>query len=498
MKKSIREKLDPALLSSLSFNFRSPTEAVCELIDNAVDDIVAGEPMTVTITCRRGSLSVTGKGGNGMDLEKLEDFLHWGKQTREKGRLGRYGQGGKSAMGYLGCGWVIRANPRDGDTQFVIRDENWRDRSEGLKEYAAEEERSPVPGVGVVQIEVKQLERKPNVKKLREELSWRYAPLIRTGKIKLVLNDKQVEPEDISTVRSKPFKLRIKDVPSPYPGDKHQPDHQLLEGWVGIKKTGADVKGGIRVSASGRVIVRDEFFGHKTPAFKASLNNLVGEVEMGFIPLKLNKDDFDRDSPGWRKCASVMRRVMKPYVDELLARKDEELPSDEEIERAMLARDYVFKALERLEEAYRLKGNSGTAEGQRQPTKDEEKEAVESQEEGEPRGPYEPATPPPPSAVGKRKRKAKWGDFDVRPMEESIRSIVVKEKGRRTLVINNRFPAYRASRGEIMYMVETAAVELARPEPDEPQDASTYHETMNIILAEVSLEIMKQKRGSGR
>ena len=47
-------------------------------------------------------------------------------------------------------------------------------------------------------------------------------------------------------------------------------------------------------------------------------------------------------------------------------------------------------------------------------------------------------------------------------------------------------------------MAETAAVELARPEPDEPQDAATYHETMNIILAEVSREIMKQKRGGRR
>lgn len=498
MKKSIREKMDPALLSSLSFNFRNPTEAVCELIDNAVDDIIPGEPMTITISCRRGSLSVTCKGGNGMDLETLEGFLHWGKQTREKGRLGRYGQGGKAAMGYLGCGWVIRANSHGGDTQFIIRDENWRDRSNGLKEYVAEEARSPVPGVGVVQVEVRQLERKPNVKKLREELSWRYAPLIRKGEIELVLNDKRIEPEDIASVKSKPFKIRIKDVPSPYPGDKRQPGHQLLEGWLGIKKATSDLKGGIRVSVSGRVVVRDEYFGEKTPAFKASLNNLVGEVEMGFIPLKLNKDDFDRDSPGWRKCATVMRRMMKPYVEELLARKEEELPSDEEIERAMLARDFIFKALERLEEVYRLKGKSGTAEGQKPPTGDEGKDVVEPREEGESRGPYEPATPPPPSAVGKRKRKAKWGDFDVRPMEESIRSIVVKEKGRNTLIINNRFPAYRASRGDIMYMVETAAVELARPEPDEPQDAATYHETMNIILAEVSREIMKQKRGGRR
>lgn len=497
-KKSIKEKMDPALLSSLSFNFRSPVEAICELIDNAVDDMIHGELMTITITCRRGSLSVTSKGGEGMDLEKLEEFLHWGKQTREKGRLGRYGQGGKAAMGYLGRGWIIRANPKGGETQYVIRDEDWRDRTKGLKEYTTEETRAAVPGVGVVQIEVKSLERRPNVKQLTDELSWRYAPFIKQGRIKLVLNDKPVEPENIPLVKSKEFKIRLKEIPSPYPGDKGSSKSHLLKGWVGISKQGTNLRGGIRVAASGRVIVRDEYFGHKTSTFRASLNHLVGEVEMGFAPLKLNKDDFDRDSPAWKKCAPLMRRVLRPYVDELLSRKEEELPSDEELERAMLARDLVFKALERIEEVFRLTGMSGVTHGQKPPEKAEAK-TKKPKEEGQPRGTYEPATPPPPRAVGDRKRRAKWGDFDVRPMEKSIRGAVVKEDGRKVLVINNRFPAYRAAKGDIMYMVEMAAAEIARPEPGEPQDAAYYYETMNRILAEASQEIMGMKsRGKRR
>ncbi|MBI4470912.1 MAG: ATP-binding protein, partial [Acidobacteria bacterium] len=82
-----------------------------ELADNAVDDRFAGEPLVVEIGQRRGVFTIVNTGGRGMGVSELEEFLDWGRSTKQ-GKLGRYGQGGKAALGYLGRSWEIRCKPR--------------------------------------------------------------------------------------------------------------------------------------------------------------------------------------------------------------------------------------------------------------------------------------------------------------------------------------------------------------------------------------------------
>ncbi len=45
----VRERIDPRLTASLFANYRSATDALLELIDNAVDSRVAGRPLIVDV-----------------------------------------------------------------------------------------------------------------------------------------------------------------------------------------------------------------------------------------------------------------------------------------------------------------------------------------------------------------------------------------------------------------------------------------------------------------
>jgi len=103
----LKEDFDPALISALYRNFKDPIQAILEIVDNAIDDRIPGWPMIITVEVEKDNICVVNKGGRGMGLEELGNFFIWGR-SKKRGKLGRYGQGGKAAMGYPGKSWRIR------------------------------------------------------------------------------------------------------------------------------------------------------------------------------------------------------------------------------------------------------------------------------------------------------------------------------------------------------------------------------------------------------
>lgn len=65
-------------------------------------------------------------------------------------------------------------------------------------------------------------------------------------------------------------------------------------------------------------------------------------------------------------------------------------------------------------------------------------------------------------------------EWNIRPMEESTRSIIEKTNGQKVLVINNLFAGFKAAKGNLLYLIETAALQLAQPEKDEKLTSQDY------------------------
>ncbi len=204
----IMERVDVRLLANLSYNFRSPYEAGFELVDNGLASPLPGKSVRVTITGHGrlgGTLKVVTRGGIGMGAAELREFLHWGKASLGLG-LHRYGQGGKAAVGYLGTGLRVRANRHDEDSAYQFEDLDWMSRPDGkLKKFLLDEVGAPVPGVGIVQLEIMGLKKSVSMRRLERELSWRYAPALRKGTLELFVAGRRVVPIPLPAERRNHF-----------------------------------------------------------------------------------------------------------------------------------------------------------------------------------------------------------------------------------------------------------------------------------------------------
>ena len=141
----VRERIDPRLTASLFANYRSAMDALLELVDNAVDARVTGRPMRLDIALRPGTISLTATGGSGMDARQLErDYLRRGASPKRAGeRIGRYGQGGKAAIGHLGNRFRVVASAAGEERAHAFQDDDYRDRST-LRTYELHDVAKPV------------------------------------------------------------------------------------------------------------------------------------------------------------------------------------------------------------------------------------------------------------------------------------------------------------------------------------------------------------------
>jgi len=131
IRRVVRERIDPRLTSALFANYRTPVDAVLELVDNAVDSRVAGRPIELDLAAHPGRLVLVVVGGSGMSPAAIErDYLRWGASSRKAGdRIGRYGQGGKAAIGHLGNRFEIVASAAGDENAYGFEDPAYRDRA---------------------------------------------------------------------------------------------------------------------------------------------------------------------------------------------------------------------------------------------------------------------------------------------------------------------------------------------------------------------------------
>lgn len=482
-----QEQFDPALISALYKNFKDPIEAVLEIIDNAIDDRVPGKRMIVTVGKKRDRLSITNKGGIGMGPKELENFFIWGL-SKKRGKLGRYGQGGKAAMGYLGKSWSIRSTKTEEDIEYVVEESDWDDRTSGLKEYIPKTQKTMFLEDGVVQIDIWNLKRNINNEKIRRVLGNIYSPLIESGEIEIILKGK-IPPLKIPLDRSKEyfnFKLSNK---------------QTIRGWLSFLEEGSSMKGGIKCYAFGRLITEKEFFGPRDPSFKASINRLIGEIYIDFeIPLLMNKTDFDRGSMEWQEIKDEMYKIMNPYIELLLEEKENNLPTEKEHKEVQNAGEIWREFLKYREHSQKEGKLPGLPIdfGQKQPEPATDQKDItlngEIKVDKREREPYDPATPPPLNSIGKRRRTGSYPKPILHSLPEFVRYEVKEEGGEQVIIINNNFPVYQLRKPQIsLYVWETLILEYAKAEEGDIQTIPEYIEEMNGYLLDLAKFLNKKK-----
>lgn len=461
----LKESFEGGLKYSLYSNFKNWEEATLELLDNAVGNRIIGKKLFVDILTSSKFISIANKGGKGMGPKELREFLQWGKiKTRESHDLGAYSQGGKAAMGYLGGSMVVKASPDKGGILYQIEDTDLHDYK--LKQYQVKQFNVSNQD-GFVSVEVRELKRRIKDDELKLLVADRYKPLIENYEIEFRINDELVKTKAFPLEEA--FKIQKFEFPLRF-GDEN---YKKIKGWVGRLAPRTGVKGGIRCYKLGRLICDKEYFNHPDAHYKQTLNSLFGEVYINHVRATTNKTDFDRDTDEWQEVSELMHDLLKPHIDDLLGREIQEA-SDEEKERVKNAKDLVSELMKMRNKEFKgLNLIDDFSHGQ--------KPSVRSTKHVDPKpetkvrtGNNKPRTPAPPDAIGKRRRLKEFLDWNIRPMDESVRSEIEDINGKKTLVINNLFSGFKASKGQTLYLIETAALQLAVPGDDEKLTPQEY------------------------
>jgi len=268
---TVRERIDPAITASLFANYRSSADAVMELVDNAIDSRLEGNPLEVFLLVHPSYLFIETRGGEGMGPAELErHYLRWGGSPKRGRRLlGQYGQGGKAAIGHLGGGFTVEAS-RPGDTNaWRFNDPDYRDRSK-LKTYELKSVAKRVAAeLGYVRIRIDGLDKRLDPRRLRARLGDTYRPLILRADLKLTVNGARVEPPSINFEEEHRFAVHAAGA--------------TLRGWYGLAEPegrGVDYIPGLRCYKLGRLITTGEFFGHPNAVQVSGMARLVGEIDL--------------------------------------------------------------------------------------------------------------------------------------------------------------------------------------------------------------------------
>jgi len=479
----LKESFEGGLKYSLYSNFKKWTEAFLELIDNAVSNRIPGKHLFVEIFTSNKHFRIVNKGGYGMKLEDLQELLQWGKiKERNSYDLGAYSQGGKAAMGYLGGSMVIKTSSNGEKVLYRIEDNDLHDYS--LKNY-------PVITTefnnldGYVEIEVSGLRRKIKNEEIKELLIDTYRPVIEKKEVSFFINGEEVKVDKFPLDND--FKIQTFS----FPVKKGNKYYQKVYGWVGRLIPRSGTKGGLKCYKLGRLISNREFFGHPDANYKQTLNFLFGEVHLNHVPATTNKTDFDRDSSEWEEIQMEMYRILKPHIDDLLGRDIQE-PTDDEKDRVKKAKEIVDELL-RLKKID-LKGLAVSdlySQGQKYRENHPNVNTIRNSELSKRKN--NPATPPPIDSTGKRNRLKEFLDWTVRPMDDSVRSQIEEKNGINLLIINNLFPGFVAAKGNQLYLLETAAIQLSVPEKDEKLTPQEYLVKFDELYSFFCININKAK-----
>ena len=226
------------------------------------------------------------------------DYLRWGASSKRAGdQIGRYGQGGKAAIGHLGNRFEIVASAAGDEHAFGFEDPAYRDRGR-LRTYELHPRKKPVAaGLGYVRIEVGEIDRAIDARRLRDRLAETYRPLLEAER---------------GADRGEPGAGRAAAVGARRaPRDRGPGRWADRPGMVGApaRPVPARRSGGRGPALPPRTprrlagVVRPS---RRRPRIRPS-NRLVGAVELPHVPVTMNKADVDRASAPWTAVEARLR-----------------------------------------------------------------------------------------------------------------------------------------------------------------------------------------------
>ena len=326
---TVVERANLRMGESVMSNYKNSQEALLDLIDNAVDNRIEGKKIIIKVNLTRDNISIYNQGGEGLDLEGLENFLNWGHSDKNQRQIGQYGVGGKSAIGFLGQSMEVRWSPKDSNREYHLEDKNWGSKPEASEQkHTGDTRRTNIKDgyFRVVVSNIPRLQKRAEANAVIAKLAETYKPLLVSGEAEITVNGKLVEPAVIKYL--------------------DDPDFKPIEGYVETGEEGLYIRlmagilaerdisiaPGFWLFYRGRLIKKGDFLGHPTVSQMPQVSRFYAEAHLNHVHVTTNKSDFIEDDPMFLDAVSVLREVTRPLIDKLHDLKIEQFNQVEKFE----------------------------------------------------------------------------------------------------------------------------------------------------------------------
>lgn len=295
---------DTSLLPKIGRSGYTLAQSIAELVDNSIDARIADLPLTIRIALLSDFIEVEDD-ASGMNRGVVEKALVLGYSTK-RDSLGEFGLGLKSACTSLGGAFILRTFPKGKKFGYGYQYNESRWKARGSESDWTDElkifEKDPEKHGTWIRIEdLKRRVNRQRKKDILRDFSVRFAPFIKSGKVKIYVNREECIPKEPElTVEGKThFEIPLEN------------DHKIY-GWYGLMKRGSD-KGlyGFNTFRRGRMITSYDKIG--VPSHP-TVSRIVGEVHLDHVPVSHNKKGFETESDEYKQVEELLKKEFKELV----------------------------------------------------------------------------------------------------------------------------------------------------------------------------------------
>ncbi|OHA28630.1 MAG: hypothetical protein A3E92_03140 [Candidatus Taylorbacteria bacterium RIFCSPHIGHO2_12_FULL_42_34] len=340
---------DRSLMPKIGQTGYSVSQAIAELIDNSIDARYEDKILTVEISFDpdKGIITISDDGA-GMDENTAANSIKLAHSTK-KGKLGEFGLGLKTASTSLGKKFQILTTQKGSDEEYILdydedkwlKSGDWTKHKMKIKAGVDKKISGTTITIGSPRFSI--YGNLPG--NIRKDLAARFAPFIENGEVRIKVNTKWCETEQ----------LELKT--DYFPPDGKEKFELLLEsgnkvsGWRGLLKKGSD-RGdyGFRVFRRGRLIMQYAKIGFTA---HPEARQIIGELHLDHVPVTHNKREFIEESPLWQEIVKedgVFWNYMRDIVREARSSVRKTQIDQGIIDKMEVQKDNIMKAIKRIPE----------------------------------------------------------------------------------------------------------------------------------------------------
>ncbi|NQT49124.1 ATP-binding protein [Candidatus Kuenenbacteria bacterium] len=270
-------------------------EAISELIDNSIDARIDKKNLEIDIRIAPESVQITDNGA-GMDEQTAAKSIRLGFSSK-KNQLGEFGLGLKTSCTFMGRNFTVITTPQNKTEEYLITydEENWMKEGD-WSQYPFTINHGVKANYSGTSIIIENL--KVNITEkiidgMKQELSIRFGPFIKDQKVKILLNNQELEPH-IPKILGKKNKFKISK------------GKYTVSGWWGYQLRQLNIEYfGFNTFRRGRLVTTFDKVGLNP---NQKVKQIVGEVDVIGVPITHDKKGWQKGTKDYKAVEKMLRQ----------------------------------------------------------------------------------------------------------------------------------------------------------------------------------------------